>query len=104
MNLRLASLDAYAAFNALMAPGWCANPRLDDCLDLVVKARSDLRWALGIAPLYVEHDKPLDELGLLAALAESLARRDETKMLAGAINAALRQHASAHEALKIAAE
>ena len=94
MSLRLAALKALIAFEQLYATGWTDYPssRLWDHRDAATAAMAKLETALGIAPLYPEHDDDLTPIGLLETLAESLARDKGTKALAEIIQSALVDH------------
>ena len=93
MSLRLAALQSLIAFERLYAGDWAiSDNRLITEYSATSHARNCLGTALGIAPIYAEHDADLTPIGLLETLAESLARDDATKLLAGAVQAALREH------------
>ena len=93
MSLRLAALQSLIAFERLYAGDWAiSDNRLITEYSATSHARNCLGTALGIAPLYPDHDADLTPIGLLETLAESLARDDATKLLAGAVRAALAEH------------
>ena len=93
MSLRLAALDAYALLQRLFASdAYQTNPTIDAETRASWAVRGNLRTALGIDPIYAEHDGDLDTIAMLETLAQSLARKEDTAILGGAIIRAIGQH------------